>query len=82
MLNITKSINLNGESKIGDVTVAYLSASVSSNSNTTITKNIVSQELYQINKEVIKKDMSEFETKVYSLVDELVAEIPSTIPVV
>ena len=78
MLNVTKSVNLNGESKIGEVTVAYLSANVTKEGNTTTSKNISNQELYQANRVEVRKDIADFEARVYALEDELATEKTAT----
>lgn len=78
MLNVTKSINLNGESKIGGNTVAYLSANVTKEGNTTTSKNITNQDLYQTNNVEVRKDISDFENQVYALEDELATETAAT----
>lgn len=74
MLKTTKTINLNGESRIGDSVIVMLSASISSISNTTINKTIVRQDLYQTNKEVVIADMDAFETEVMTLIDSFSSE--------
>ena len=74
MLKTTKTINLNGESRIGDSVIVMLSASISSISNTTINKTIVRQDLYQTNKEVVMADMDAFETEVMTLIDSFSSE--------
>lgn len=81
MLKMTKAINLNGESKIGEATVVMLSASISSVSSTTINKIIVRQDLYQDNKDIIKADMDTFELEVMTLVDTFpVEEVAPIVP--
>lgn len=69
MLKITKTVNLNGESKIGNDVVVMLSASISSISNTTINKIIVRRDLYTDNKDLVKTDMDSFELEVMTMVD-------------
>lgn len=78
MLNVKKSVNLNGESQIGGNTVAYLSANVTKEGNTTTSKNITNQDLYQANKVEVRKDIADFEAQVYALEDELATETTPT----
>ena len=82
MLKVTKSINLNGESQIEGTTVAYLSANVTKEGNTTTSKNITNQDLYQANKVEVRKDIRDFEAQVYALEDELATETSTTTPTV
>ena len=78
MLKTTKTVNLNGESKIGDYVVVMLSASISSISNTSINKIIVRRDLYKDNKDLVKTDMDAFELEVMTMVDAFSNETEQT----
>lgn len=73
MLETNKNITLTGVSKIDGVQVAYMSATISSDGGTgaNVNKSITNQEVYNSNKVQVRKDISEFETKVYEVEDEL-----------
>ncbi len=77
MLEVNKSMTLNGVSKIDGQAAVYMSATISTdvNGSSTVTKNICNKELYDSNKSEIRKDMSEFEQEVYRLEDGLVEVI-------
>ena len=73
MLETNKNITLIGVSKIDGVQVAYMSATISSDGGTgaNVNKSITNQEVYNSNKVQVRKDISEFENKVYEVEDEL-----------
>lgn len=73
MLDIKKNITLVGISKIEGAQVAYLSATISSDGgeNANINKSITNKELYNANKELVRRDMAEFEEEVYKIEDEI-----------
>lgn len=72
MLRLNKNITLNATSEINGVQVAYLSASVGTDgvNYANINKSISNQDLYNANKEEVRKDMAEFEAEVYKVEDE------------
>lgn len=74
MLEVTKNITLNGVSKIDGQAVAYMSANISTDGagSSNVNKSISNKDLYDMNKTQVRKDMAEFEEKVYQLEDELV----------
>lgn len=74
MLEVTKNITLNGVSKIDGQAVAYMSANISTDGagSSNVNKSISNKDLYDVNKTQVRKDMAEFEEKVYQLEDELV----------
>lgn len=74
MLEVTKNITLNGVSKIDGQAVAYMSANISTDraGSSNVNKSISNKDLYDVNKTQVRKDMTEFEEKVYQLEDELV----------
>ncbi|MGY5268763.1 hypothetical protein [Paraclostridium bifermentans] len=73
MLNTTKMISINGESKIGGTIVANMYATLSTTGvgNENINKTILNQELYNSNKAEVRKDMIDFEDLIYSEQDKL-----------
>ena len=77
MLKTTKTINLNGESKIGGQVVAnmYATLSTTGTGNENINKTILNQELYNANKSEVRKDMRDFEDLVYEEQDKLDTDI-------
>ena len=76
MLEVTKNITMNGVSKIEGQAVAYMSATISTDGQTSgsINKTVSNVELYNANKIAVRKDMSDFESEVYSVQDEVLAE--------
>lgn len=73
MLKINKNITLNATSEIEGQVVVYMSASISTdgNSSANINKSIANQELYTVNKVSVREDMKQFEDEVYKVEDEL-----------
>jgi hypothetical protein len=76
MLTVNKNITLNGTSVIDGVQVAYMSASISTDggNGANANKTITNQELYKANKAQVRADITEFESKVYEIEDEISAE--------
>jgi len=72
MLKVYKNITITGQSMIGEQQAAYMIATISTDGNNGIyiNKNITNQELYNANKDVVRKDMSDFELEVYKVQDE------------
>ena len=75
-LSQQKVVNLTAESKIGEVVVARLSATVNSNTdiNSAYSEQILNTELYKTNKLEVRQDMDAFRVLVYALEDELASE--------
>lgn len=73
MLKTNKTINLNGESRIGDTVVVNMYATLSTTGldNENINKTILNQDLYNTNKSEVRKDMRDFEDLVYEEQDKL-----------
>lgn len=69
MLETTKTLTLNGESKVeteGEMIVAaFMNATISGNGQITISKSIANTDAYNTNKETVQADMIEFEEKAY-----------------
>lgn len=73
MLKTSKSITINGTSTIEGQIVVYMNASLSTDgsTNASINKNISNQELYNLNKDEVRKDMRDFEDLVFAEQDKL-----------
>lgn len=73
MLKTSKSITINGTSTIEGQIVVYMNASLSTDgsTNASINKNISNQELYNLNKDEVRKDMRDFEDLVFEEQDKL-----------
>lgn len=71
MLQVNQSITITGHSVVNGVQVAYMSATINEDdiNNTGISKNITNSEIYNANKAEVRKDMIDFEGKVYDLQD-------------
>ncbi|MCR1851140.1 hypothetical protein NSA42_17850 [Paeniclostridium sordellii] len=76
MLNTNKTITISGTSTIDGQTVVYMSASLSTDGTTqeNLSKTVQNQEVYNKNKEDIRKDMRDFEDLVYAEQDKLAAK--------
>lgn len=73
MLKTSKSITINGTSTIEGQIIVYMNASLSTDgsTNASINKNISNQELYNLNKDEVRKDMRDFEDLVFAEQDKL-----------
>ena len=76
-LEIKKSININGESKINNQSVIFLTANVTTSNvgNTSINQTINNQELYRQNRVECRKDVEDFQDKVWAIEDDLLQEV-------
>ena len=74
MLNVNKSITLNGTSSVeenGAVTdIMYMNDTISANGGLSINRNIANAQAYIANKATYTKDTAEFENKLNELVTE------------
>lgn len=71
-LSLTKSITLDGSSKVGEIIVQTMHAAASSDGSTFNTStNVLNQELYSANKSEMRKDISDFQTAAYDVQDSL-----------
>lgn len=72
-LNTKKSISITGESKINGQQVIYLNADVTTDSagNTNINQSITDQNLYRQNRVECRKDVDDFQERVWAIEDEL-----------
>ena len=68
MLKTKSVLSINGESKIEDQNVVYMTATINSDeTGTSISKTIINKELYNANKDDVRKEMNEFENYVYNM---------------
>ena len=68
MLKTKAVLSINGESKIEDENVVYMTATINSDeTGTSISKTIINKELYNANKDDVRKEMNEFENYVYNM---------------
>lgn len=76
-LETKKSISITGESKINGQSVIYLSANVTTDSagNTSINQTINNQDLYCQNRVECRKDVEDFQDKVWTVEDDLLSEV-------
>ncbi|AAK79845.1 hypothetical protein BJV85_002115 [Clostridium acetobutylicum] len=78
MLNLTRSVNLNGYSNVettdsnnNKITqqVVYFSANITENGNPSVTVSIINKDLYSANKAAVQSDIASFYTTVYTELD-------------
>ena len=72
----TKTININEYSKVGDDRICQFYANINSDAPETMDmgRSILSQALYKANRGQAMKDQADFETYVYNIQDEMIAE--------
>lgn len=77
MLQTKKSTSLTGSSTIDGQQVIYLSANITTETagNTNINQSITNQDLYRANLSECRKDINDFQTKVWAIEDEMIAEV-------
>lgn len=76
MLQITKSTSLVGESKIDGGVVIALNADITAENigNTFVRQSILNQEKYNANRRECRKDISDFQDKVFEIEDQFIKE--------
>lgn len=76
MLNITKTTNFKGESKINDTLAKVFEATINTAApeNMTMSGYIVNYELYKANREAIATEQTQFEDQAYAFQAQLIAE--------
>lgn len=76
-LETKKAISITGDSKINGQRVIYFSATVTTDSagNTNINQQIENQTLYRQNREECRKDVEDFQGKVWAVEDDLLSEV-------
>ena len=74
-LKITQTVTITGTSEIEGQQVAYFSAQIPQGvGDSTISRNITNQTLYDANRKVVRADEAEFQAKVYQIEDNLLAQ--------
>ena len=77
MLKTSKSIAISGRSMVDDKQVATFNANIyeanASGGSANINMIITDRDLYDANKTVVRKDLQDFQTKVWSAQDEVMA---------
>ena len=75
MLKTKKSTSLTGESTIDGQQAVYLSANITIETagNTSINQSITNQDLYRANLAECRKDINDFQAKVWAIEDEMIA---------
>ena len=78
MLRISKSIAISGRSMVEDKQVATFNANIyeanASGGSDNINMIITDRDLYDKNKSAVRKDLQDFQAKVWSAQDEVMAE--------
>lgn len=78
MLKTSKSIAISGRSMVDDKQVATFNANIyeanASGGSDNINMIITDRDLYDKNKSAVRKDLQDFQTKVWSAQDEVMAE--------
>lgn len=78
MLRTSKSIAISGRSMVEDKQVATFNANIyeanASGGSDNINMIITDRDLYDKNKSAVRKDLQDFQTKVWSAQDEVMAE--------
>ena len=76
-LGVKKAISITGDSRINGQRVIHFSATVTTDSagNTNINQQIENQDLYRQNRVECRKDVDEFQEKVWAIEDDLLNEV-------
>ena len=73
-LKTKQTVTVTGTSEIEGQQVAYFSAQIPQGvGDSTISRNITNQTLYDANRKVVRADEAEFQGKVYAIEDSLLA---------
>ena len=73
-LKTQQTVTVTGASEIDGQQVAYFSAQIpQGEGNSTISRNITNQVLYDSNRTAVRADEAEFQAKVYDIEDSLLA---------
>ena len=72
----TKTININEYSKVGDDRICQFYANIDSSNpeNMDVGRSVSDKEAYKKNRAQVMKDQADFETYVYNIQDEMIAE--------
>ena len=69
-----QTVTVTGASEIDGQQVAYFSAQIpQGEGNSTISRNVTNQTLYDANRNQVRADEAEFQSKVYAIEDSLLA---------
>lgn len=83
MLKTNKSIAISGRSMVDDKQVATFNANIYETNNSGGSDNInmiiTDRDLYDKNKSVVRKDLQDFQTKVWAAQDEVTKETDSEV---
>lgn len=83
MLKTSKSIAISGRSMVDDKQVATFNANIyeanASGGSDNINMIITDRDLYDKNKSVVRKDLQDFQTKVWSAQDDVTKETDSEV---
>ncbi|WP_040209897.1 hypothetical protein [Clostridium polynesiense] len=73
MLNLTKSIQITGQSVIDGQQVVYMTANITTEGNqpANVNKSVMNQEIYSRNLKECRSDIKDFEAQVYKIEDEI-----------
>lgn len=76
MLKTNKATSLTGEISIEGVVTVTLQANITNETsgNTYINQSIINQDVYNANREVCRKEISDFKDKVYDIEDRFISE--------
>lgn len=76
MLNITKTTQFRGESKIGETAAKMFEATINTANpeNMTLNSYVINYDLYKSNRSAIAADQAAFEDVAYAFQDQLIAE--------
>lgn len=69
MLNTNQAITLSGQSTINGTVAVNFYATIGGNTQDNFSSTIVNKELYEANKDECKKDIADFQSKVFAIQD-------------
>lgn len=74
-LKTQQTVTLTGTSEINGTQIAYFNASIPQGlGNSTISRSVTNQDLYDANRTEVRSDEAEFQGKVYAIEDNMLAE--------
>ena len=73
-LKTQQTVTITGTSEINGVQIAYFNASIpQGEGSSSVSRNIINQDLYDANRTAVRADEAEFQSKVYAIEDSLLA---------
>ena len=73
-LKTQQTVTLTGTSEINGVQIAYFNASIpQGEGSSSVSRNVINQDLYDANRTEVRADEAEFQSKVYAIEDGLLA---------